>query len=161
MHIVSQSGARRQSDSADAYVIGRATAYLLNRLAERLNAELRAVLRPFRLTLRHWRVLAFLAPSGPVPIVALARDAPAIAGQIAVLAHHAMARQHHRHRIVRAGRPDRPDGVGVADPSGHLGVALGRAVRDVGQALDELLVAGRRAEVAEDPGAKAPRRQRS
>jgi DNA-binding MarR family transcriptional regulator len=75
MHIVSQPTPTRQSDSADAYVIGRATAYLLNRLAERLNAELRAVLRPFGLTLRHWRVLAFLAPSGPMPIVALARDA--------------------------------------------------------------------------------------
>jgi DNA-binding MarR family transcriptional regulator len=33
------------------------------------------VLRPFRLTLRHWRVLGFLAGAGPVPIVALARDA--------------------------------------------------------------------------------------
>ncbi len=75
MHIVSQSGASRQSDPAETYVIGRATAYLLNRLAERLNADLRAVLRPSGLTLRHWRVLAFLAPSGPVPIVALARDA--------------------------------------------------------------------------------------
>ena len=40
-----------------------------------MNAELRAVLRPFRLTLRHWRVLAFLSSAGPVPIVALARDA--------------------------------------------------------------------------------------
>jgi MarR family transcriptional regulator, organic hydroperoxide resistance regulator len=66
MHIVSQ---------ADSYVIGRATPYLLNQLAERMNAELRAVLRPFRLTLRHWRVLAFLASSGPAPIIALARNA--------------------------------------------------------------------------------------
>jgi DNA-binding MarR family transcriptional regulator len=40
-----------------------------------MNAELRATLRPFRLTLRHWRVLGFLASAGPVPIVALARDA--------------------------------------------------------------------------------------
>jgi len=75
MHIVSQAVRTRQSESADAYVIGRSTPYLLNRLAERMNAELREVLRPFRLTLRHWRVLAFLAPTGPVPIVALARDA--------------------------------------------------------------------------------------
>jgi MarR family transcriptional regulator, organic hydroperoxide resistance regulator len=75
MHIVPQARRARQSDPGDAYAIGRATPYLLNRLAERMNAELRAVLRPFRLTLRHWRVLAFLAPSGPVPIVALARDA--------------------------------------------------------------------------------------
>jgi DNA-binding MarR family transcriptional regulator len=75
MHIVSQALRGRQSDPAEAYVIGRATPYLLNRLAERMNAELRAVLRPFRLTLRHWRVLAFLASAGPVPIIALARDA--------------------------------------------------------------------------------------
>jgi DNA-binding MarR family transcriptional regulator len=75
MHIVSQALRTRQSEPVDAYVIGRSTPYLLNRLAERMNAELREVLRPFRLTLRHWRVLAFLAPSGPVPIVALARDA--------------------------------------------------------------------------------------
>jgi len=75
MHIVSQAVRARQSEPDDAYVIGRATPYLLNRLAERMNAELREVLRPFRLTLRHWRVLAFLAPSGPVPIIALARDA--------------------------------------------------------------------------------------
>lgn len=74
MHIVSQARRTRQSES-DAYLIGRATPYLLNRLAERMNAGLREVLRPFRLTLRHWRVLAFLAPSGPVPIIALARDA--------------------------------------------------------------------------------------
>ena len=74
MHIVSQAVRSRQSDS-EPYAIGRATPYLLNRLAERMNAELRAVLRPFRLTLRHWRVLGFLAPSGPVPIVALSRDA--------------------------------------------------------------------------------------
>ena len=60
---------------AHDYAIGRATPYLLNRLAERMNAELGAVLRPHRLTLRHWRVLAFLAASGPVPIIALARDA--------------------------------------------------------------------------------------
>jgi DNA-binding MarR family transcriptional regulator len=80
MHIVSQASGTRQSAArrsapAEAYAIGRATPYLLNRLAERMNAELRAVLRPFRLTQRHWRVLAFLAPAGPVPIVALARDA--------------------------------------------------------------------------------------
>ena len=75
MHIVSQAVRTRQSDSDDAYVIGRAAPYLLNRLAERMNAELREVLRPFRLTLRHWRVLAFLAPAGSVPIVALARNA--------------------------------------------------------------------------------------
>jgi DNA-binding MarR family transcriptional regulator len=75
MHIVSQAVRTRQSEPADAYVIGRSAPYLLNRLAERMNAELREVLRPFRLTLRHWRVLAFLAPTGPVPIVALARDA--------------------------------------------------------------------------------------
>lgn len=59
----------------DAYAIGRATPYLLNRVAERMNAELRAVLRPFGLTLRNWRVLALLASSGPAPIIALARDA--------------------------------------------------------------------------------------
>ena len=75
MHIVSQAVRARQSDATDAYVIGRAAPYLLNRLAERMNAELRAVLRPFRLTLRHWRVLAFLQSAGPVPIVALSRDA--------------------------------------------------------------------------------------
>ncbi len=75
MHIVSQAVRTRQSDAAEAYVIGRAAPYLLNRLAERMNAELRAVLRRFRLTLRHWRVLAFLVPAGPVPIVALSRDA--------------------------------------------------------------------------------------
>ena len=75
MHIVSQAGRTRQSDADDAYVIGRAAPYLLNRLAERMNAELREVLRSFHLTLRHWRVLAFLAPAGSVPIVALARDA--------------------------------------------------------------------------------------
>ena len=75
MHIVSQAVRARQSEPADAYVIGRATPYLLNRLAERMNAELRAVLSPLRLTLRHWRVLGFLASAGPVPIVALARDA--------------------------------------------------------------------------------------
>lgn len=74
MHIVSQALRTRQSDP-ESYAIGRATPYLLNRLAERMNAELRKVLRPFRLTLRHWRVLAFLARAGPVPIVALARDA--------------------------------------------------------------------------------------
>lgn len=73
MHIVRQSAPL--SNAGEPYAIGRATPYLLNRLAERMNAELRAALRPFRLTLRHWRVLAFLAPSGPVPIVALARDA--------------------------------------------------------------------------------------
>ena len=60
---------------AHDYAIGRATPYLLNRLAERMNAELAAVLRTYRLTLRHWRVLAFLAARGPVPIIALARDA--------------------------------------------------------------------------------------
>ena len=75
MHIVSQAVRTSQSDATEAYVIGRATPYLLNRLAERMNAELRTVLRPFRLTLRHWRVLGFLASAGPVPIVALARDA--------------------------------------------------------------------------------------
>jgi DNA-binding MarR family transcriptional regulator len=75
MHIVSQAVRTRQSESTDAYVIGRSTPYLLNRLAERMNAELRELLRPFRLTLRHWRVLAFLAPTGRVPIVVLARDA--------------------------------------------------------------------------------------
>lgn len=75
MHIVSQAVRASQSDAADPYVIGRATPYLLNRLAERMNAELRSVLRRFRLTLRHWRVLGFLASAGPVPIVALARDA--------------------------------------------------------------------------------------
>ena len=75
MHIVSHAVRARQSDAAEAYVIGRSTPYLLNRLAERMNGELRAVLRPFRLTLRHWRVLGFLASAGPVPIVALARDA--------------------------------------------------------------------------------------
>ena len=75
MHIVSQAGRTRQSESGDTYVIGRSAPYLLNRLAERMNAELREVLRPFGLTLRHWRVLAFLAPAGAVPIVALARDA--------------------------------------------------------------------------------------
>jgi DNA-binding MarR family transcriptional regulator len=72
MHIVSQAGGARQSS---AYSIERASPYLLNRLAERMNAELAAILRPFGLSLRHWRVLAFLAPAGPVPIVALARDA--------------------------------------------------------------------------------------
>jgi DNA-binding MarR family transcriptional regulator len=75
MHIVSQAVRVRQSDLSDAYAIGRATPYLLNRLAERMNAEFRAALRPFRLTLRHWRVLAFLQSAGPVPIVVLARDA--------------------------------------------------------------------------------------
>jgi len=75
MHIVSHAVRTSQSAAAEAYVIGRATPYLLNRLAERMNAELRKVLRPFRLTLRHWRVLGFLASAGPVPIVALARDA--------------------------------------------------------------------------------------
>jgi DNA-binding MarR family transcriptional regulator len=75
MHIVSQAVRARQSEPDAAYVIGRATPYLLNRLAERMNAELRGVLRRFRLTLRHWRVLGFLAGAGPVPIVALARDA--------------------------------------------------------------------------------------
>jgi DNA-binding MarR family transcriptional regulator len=75
MHIVSQARRPRQSEPEDAYVIGRAAPYLLNRLAERMNAELRAVLRPFRLTLRHWRVLAFLKSAGAVPIIALARDA--------------------------------------------------------------------------------------
>ena len=75
MHIVSQALRARQSDPGDAYAIGRAAPYLLNRLAERMNAELRSVLRPFRLTLRHWRVLAFLQSAGPVPIVALSRDA--------------------------------------------------------------------------------------
>jgi DNA-binding MarR family transcriptional regulator len=75
MHIVSQAVRARQSEPDDAYVIGRATPYLLNRLAERMNMEFRAVLRPFRLTLRHWRVLAFLQSAGPVPIVALARNA--------------------------------------------------------------------------------------
>lgn len=74
MHIVSQPGRRRQSKPA-GYAIGRAAPYLLNRLAERMNAELAAALRPHGLTLRHWRVLAFLAPAGPVPIIALARDA--------------------------------------------------------------------------------------
>jgi MarR family transcriptional regulator, organic hydroperoxide resistance regulator len=71
MHIVPRPRRGRQSP----YAIGAATPYLLNRLAERMNAELGAALRPFRLTLRHWRVLAFLASSGPAPIVALARDA--------------------------------------------------------------------------------------
>lgn len=77
MHIVSQAARAGQSvpESAEAYEIGRATPYLLNRLAERMNAELAAVLRTHRLTLRHWRVLAFLAARGPVPIIALARDA--------------------------------------------------------------------------------------
>lgn len=72
MHIVSQAVGARQSR---AYSIERASPYLLNRLAERMNAELAAVLRPFGLSLRHWRVLAFLVPAGPVPIIALARDA--------------------------------------------------------------------------------------
>jgi DNA-binding MarR family transcriptional regulator len=72
MHIVSQAPRPRQSSS---YAIERAAPYLLNRLAERMNAELAALLRPFGLSLRHWRVLAFLAPAGPVPIIALARDA--------------------------------------------------------------------------------------
>lgn len=76
MHIVSQAVEKRQSASAaDTYAIGRATPYLLNRLAERMNAALRAALRPFGLTSRCWRVLAFLAPNGPVPIIALSRDA--------------------------------------------------------------------------------------
>ena len=70
MHIVAPT-----LDDAPAYAIGRATPYLLNRLAERMNAELAKILRGFGLTLRHWRVLAFLAGSGPVPIIALARDA--------------------------------------------------------------------------------------
>jgi MarR family transcriptional regulator, organic hydroperoxide resistance regulator len=78
MHIVSQTARTGQSvpaTPASAYAIGRATPYLLNRLAERMNAELVALLRAFHLTLRHWRVLAFLAATGPVPIIALARDA--------------------------------------------------------------------------------------
>ena len=75
MHIVSHALRARQSEPLDDYAIGRATPYLLNRLAERMNVEMRAALRPFRLTLRHWRVLAFLSSSGPVPIVALARNA--------------------------------------------------------------------------------------
>jgi DNA-binding MarR family transcriptional regulator len=72
MHIVSQASGPRQSSS---YAIERAAPYLVNRLAERMNAELAVLLRRFGLSLRHWRVLAFLAPAGPVPIIALARDA--------------------------------------------------------------------------------------
>lgn len=72
MHIVSQPRRPRQSSP---YSIEKASPYLLNRLAEGMNAELRATLRPLGLTQRHWRVLAFLASAGRVPIIALARDA--------------------------------------------------------------------------------------
>src|SRR4051812_50055057 len=70
MHIVSQAVRTRQSEPADAYIIGRSTPYLLNRLAERMNAELREVLRPFRLTLRHWRGVFLPPPPTPGPVLA-------------------------------------------------------------------------------------------
>ena len=53
----------------------------------------------------------------------LALDAPAVAGDAAVVAHHAVAGNRHRHRIGRAGAGDRARALRQADPLGQLGIA--------------------------------------
>jgi DNA-binding MarR family transcriptional regulator len=54
------------------YRIDAAVPYLMNRIANRLNRRLEALLRTQGLTFRHWRVLAFLAATERRTIVDLA-----------------------------------------------------------------------------------------
>lgn len=71
------------------------------------------------------RVQSFMREEG-----ALAVQAPAIAGQIAVLANDAVARDNDRYWIGGAGASDGANGAGFADGSRHFAIGFRRAVGD-------------------------------
>ena len=68
----------------------------------------------------------------PLRAAALARKTPVIAGEVAALAEHAMARHHERQRVLADRRADRARGLGCADFRGEVGVG-GRAAEGHGQ----------------------------
>ena len=76
----------------------------------------------------------------PPPAPASARFAsvpPRYPPMRAVAAHHPVTRHHERDRVLRAGRARRPHRGRVARGRGDGGVALGRAVRDVAEVLED------------------------
>src|SRR5690606_12317959 len=78
---------------------------------------------------------------------ALAFHAPAVAGELAVAAHDAMAGNHHRQAVGRAGAGHGAYRPGLLQPIGQLGVAEGGAGRNVPQGLPDAGLEGGAANV--------------
>ena len=84
-------------------------------------------------------VSTFMLPT-PFQQGALAFHAPAIAGERAVGAHHAVAGDRDRDPVRRAGLSDRAHGLRPADAPRDLGIARGRSARDLAQRLPDALL---------------------
>src|SRR6476646_486581 len=67
--------------------------------------------------------------------LALAIDAPAVAGQVAAGSDHTMARDQKSHPVGGAGSSDCTSGVGVAQFAGELAVAAGLAAGNLSEGL--------------------------
>ena len=61
----------------------------------------------------------------------LVGDAPGVAGETAVAAHHPVAGDQHRDRVAAESRPDRPDRRRLAELAGHPGVRPHLAAGDL------------------------------
>src|SRR5579871_2011240 len=75
--------------------------------------------------------------------ILFAAHAPAISARVAVLAHHAMARDCDRHRIARARAGYSPSRFRPADPLGHFAIARGVAGGDRAELLPHQALEGR------------------
>ena len=93
------------------------------------------------------RACRLATPPLPLEQRALALDAPAIAGERAVGAHHAMAWDRDRDRVRRARLGDRAHGLRPADALGDLGIARGRPARNARSACQTRLLERRAAHV--------------
>ena len=78
---------------------------------------------------------------------ALALDAPGVAGQLAIAAHHPMARNHHRQRIGGAGAGHRAHRARRANARGQLTVADGVPAGNIAQRLPHPLLKSRAANI--------------
>ncbi len=78
---------------------------------------------------------------------ALAGNAPTIARQGAVRAHHAMARDRHRKPVGAAGQRDGAHRGGGADGAGDVGIGRGRAQRDRPERRPDPLLEGGAADI--------------
>ena len=77
----------------------------------------------------------------------LSLDAPAVAGEVAVGADDAVARDGDGERVGGAGPGDGADGARVADAAGDFGVAGGLAEGDLGERVPDALLEGGAADV--------------
>src|SRR5262249_15145485 len=82
----------------------------------------------------------------------LAFGSPAIAGERSVLLHHAMAWNHHGHRVGSAGSGHGAHGAGTSHGYSDLGVIAGLAARDVAKRIPHELLKGSPLNVERDLG---------